>query len=146
MEYFFLSCGIEHVHMKGSGWGMGWYYFCGRKFLQREIKDRFLWDNCTVTEKRGGIICYLSKKNLKIYSGLGTAFFCVLNASFFYVLLKNATFLYLLFRVFGYLWDPKEWCILLRSFLKNIKECKERNVVLPRTQRSFAKNVKNATF
>ena len=34
-------------------------------------------------------------------AGLGTAFFYVLNASFFYVLLKNATFFYVLFCVFG---------------------------------------------
>ena len=70
MEYFFLYCGIEPAHMKGSGWGMGWYYFCGRKFLKREINDWFLWDNCTVKKKRGGIICYLSRKNLQIYCTL----------------------------------------------------------------------------
>ena len=37
------------------------------------------------------------------------------------------------FRVFGDLWDTKEWWVLLRSFLKNVKECKERNVLLQRT-------------
>ena len=40
VEYFFLYCGIERAHMKGQ-W-LGWYYFCGRKFLQREINDCFL--------------------------------------------------------------------------------------------------------
>ena len=34
-------------------------------------------------------------------AGLGTAFFYVLIASFFCVLLKNATFFYILFRVFS---------------------------------------------
>ena len=42
VEYFFLCCGIEHALMKGSGWGMGQYYFCIRKFLQRKINNFFV--------------------------------------------------------------------------------------------------------
>ena len=38
-----------------------------------------------------------------VTAGLGTAFFYVLNASFCCILLKNATFFYVFFRVFGYL-------------------------------------------
>ena len=45
-------------------------------------------------------------------------------------------------RVFGDLWDPKERYVLFRSFLKNGKEQKERNVLLQRTE----KNGKNVTF
>ena len=37
----------------------------------------------------------------RIFSGLGTAFFYVLNASFFCILLKHATFFCVLFRVIG---------------------------------------------
>ena len=48
--------------MKGSGWGMGWYYFCGRKFLQRKKKFVFCeivvrycnkeerWDNFLIVQ------------------------------------------------------------------------------------------------
>ena len=45
-------------------------------------------------------------------------------------------------RVFGDLWDPQERYLLFRSFLKNGKERKERNVLLQRTE----KNGKNAPF
>ena len=75
----------------------------------------------------------------RVKAGLGTAFFYMQNASFFCLLLKNATFFYFFFSSFWQLMRPQK---LLRSFLKNLKECKECNVLLQRTQRSLAKNLK----
>ena len=51
-------------------------------------------------------------------AGLGTAFFSVLNAPFFSVLLKNATFFCILFLSFWRLMKPKR---MMRSFAKNVK-------------------------
>ena len=48
-------------------------------------------------------------------------------------------------RVFGDLWDPKECYVLFRSFQKNGKERKERNILLQRTENN-GKNEKNAPF
>ena len=62
-------------------------------------------------------------KKVKKISGLGTAFFCVQNVPFFCVL-------------------KRERYVLFRSFQKNGKERKERNVLLKRTE----KNAKNGTF
>ena len=70
---------------------------------------------------------------------MGTAFFYVLNASFFFVLLKNATFFYVLFSCFWQLMKPK-WT--MRSFMFFSKEHKR----IQRTQHSFAKNVENVAF
>ena len=73
-------------------------------------------------------------------AGLGTTFFSILNVSFFSVLLKNATFFFVLFSSFWRLMRPKR---MLHSFPffskeqkrteKNAKERKERNVLLQRT-------------
>ena len=80
-------------------------------------------------------------------AGLGTAFFYVLNALFFCVLLKHATFFCILFSIFWQLMKPKR---TMRSFAffseehkrtqraqhyfaKNVKECKEHNILLQRT-------------
>ena len=68
-------------------------------------------------------------------SGLGTTFFCVLNASFFCVLLKNAMFFYVLFSSFWQLMRPKR---TMHSFAFFSKECKK----MQRMQHSFAKNIK----
>ena len=62
-----------------------------------------------------------------IFAGLSPAFFSVLNAPFFFVLLKNATLFSVLFSSFWQLMRPKR---TLRSFLKNVKERRERNVLL----------------
>ena len=56
-----------------------------------------------------------------LYAGLGTAFFSVLNVSFFSVLLKNATFFSVLFLRFWRLMKPKR---TMRSFAKNVKNAK----------------------
>ena len=63
----------------------------------------------------------LGKEGGGVAAGLGTAFFSILNALFFCVILKNA----LPFAFFYFLATyetPKERCNLLRSFLKNKKE------------------------
>ena len=65
------------------------------------------------------------------YSGLGTAF---LECSVLFRSFKVCNILFpSFFWVFGDLWNPKESSILFRSFLKNGKECKKRNVLLQRT-------------
>ena len=69
-------------------------------------------------------------------AGLGTAFFPIRYIPFFK---KNVPFISVLFRVFGDLRDLKERSVFSRSFLKSGKECKERNVLMQRTE-------KNATF
>ena len=51
----------------------------------------------------------------------------------FLFLKKNVPFFS---RVFGDLWDTKERSVLFRSFLKNERECKERNVLLQRTEKN----------
>ena len=76
-----------------------------------------------------GIQLFLSTFSCLI-SGLGTAFFSVQNVPFFSVLLKNATFFPILFSSFWQLMRPKR---TFRSFLKNEKNRKERNVLLQRT-------------
>ena len=68
--------------------------------------------------------------------GLGTAFFYVLNASFFCVLLKHSMFFYVFFQFLATYETQKNgafFCVLLRSFLKNIKERRECFVLLQRT-------------
>ena len=87
-------------------------------------------------------------------AGLGTTFFYVQNALFFCVLLKNTTFFYILFLSFWRPLRPQKivvfFCVLFlrmqrtqRSFAKNVKECKECNILMqknikePRTLRSF---------
>ena len=62
------------------------------------------------------------------------------HRSFEFFLRMQRSFMFF-FRFFGDLWDPKEWCVLLRSFLKNVREHKERKRT-QRTQCSFAKKVK----
>ena len=52
-----------------------------------------------------------------VKAGLGTAFFSVLNTSFFCVLLNNATIFYILFSSFWQLMRPER---TMRSFEKNI--------------------------
>ena len=69
-------------------------------------------------------------EDVLLLAGLGTTFFYILNASFFCVLLKHATFFYVLFSSFWRLMRPKR---TMRSFLKNVKERRERNVLLQRT-------------
>ena len=67
----------------------------------------------------------LDRKNIKTtkvehqHSWLGTVFFCVLNASFFCIHLKNATFFYILVSNFLRLMKPKR---TLRSFALFWKE------------------------
>ena len=63
---------------------------------------------------------------------IDSALFYILNALIFCVLLKNAIFFYILFSSFCDLWDPKERWVLSRSFLKNVKERRECNVLLQR--------------
>ena len=66
---------------------------------------------------------------------LGTAFFSVLNASFFCVLLKNTTFFYCtVYSFFEFL--------ATYETQKNVKESKEHNNLLQRTK----KNAENVTF
>ena len=83
-------------------------------------------------------------------TGLGAAFFCILNASFFCVLLKNATWFCILFSSFWRLMRPQKnnafFCVLFlrtqrmqRSFAKKERIRTQRT---QRTQRSFAKNAK----
>ena len=85
--------------------------------------------------KERSVLCVLFhsfKKNIAFF-----AFFSVLYKSMFQslrsflFLKKNVPFFS---RVFGDLWDTKERSVLFRSFLKNEKECKERNVLLQRTR------------
>ena len=52
--------------------------------------------------------------HVHVFSGLGTVFFYVLNASFFCVLLKHATFFCILFSSFWRLMRPKR---TMRSFV-----------------------------
>ena len=90
--------------------------------------------------KERSVLCVLFhyfKKNIAFF-----AFFSVLYKSMFHslrsflFLKKNVPFFS---RVFGDLWDTKERSVLFCTFLKNKRECKERNVLLQRTE-------KNATF
>ena len=51
------------------------------------------------------------------YSGLGTSFYCNLSAAFFWILLKSATFFYVLFQIFLTYETQKNvefFCVLLQ--------------------------------
>ena len=59
--------------------------------------------------------------------------------SSFLTLKKNAPFFYVLFlrdSIILYLWNQKERSVLLRSFIKNVKEHKDRSVLLWRTEKN----------
>ena len=77
-----------------------------------------------------------------IYQGWAPRSFAFRTFRSFAFKKENVTFFYVLFRVFGDLWNPKERYVLFRSFQKNGKERKERNVLFKRTE----KNAKNVTF
>ena len=71
--------------------------------------------------------------NIPLHAGLGTAFFCVQHATFFCVLLKNATFFFAFFSNFWRLMKPKR---MLRSFAFFLKE----RSFFQKNARSFEKN------
>ena len=87
--------------------------------------------------KERSVLCVLFRSFKK--NGTFFAFFSVLYKSMFQslrsflFLKKNVPFFS---RVFGDLWDTKERSVLFRSFLKNERECKERNVLLQRTEKN----------
>ena len=62
---------------------------------------------------------FVRNLNIPLHAGLGTAFFCVRHATFFCILLKNATFFFAFFLNFWWLMKPK---ITLRSFAFYLKE------------------------
>ena len=63
---------------------------------------------------------FVRNLNIPLHAGLGTAFFCVRHATFFCILLKNATFFFAFFSNFWRLMKPKR---TLRSFAFYLKEC-----------------------
>ena len=88
------------------------------------------WCNCPVSP-----IMYFKKTLVVVFPLYGWAprsftFWTHRSFAFFKSMQRSFAFF---FWVFGDLWDPKERCNLLHSFLKNIKERKERNILLQRT-------------
>ena len=65
----------------------------GSKVRERVRERKTVGASCSQADTGG--------KFRRFQAGLGTEFLSVLNASFFCVILKNATFFYILFRVFG---------------------------------------------
>ena len=63
---------------------------------------------------------FVRNLNISLHAGLGIAFFCVRHATFFCVLLKNATFFFAFFSNFWRLMKLKR---MLRSFAFFLKEC-----------------------
>ena len=62
---------------------------------------------------------FVQNLNIPLHAGLGTVFFCVRHATFFCVLLKNATFFFAFFSNFWRLMKLKR---MLRSFAFFLKE------------------------
>ena len=105
-----------------------------------------------LSQSLGGCSMWLGRFKIVSSSpttGLGSTFFSILNVPFFSILLKKATFFSILFLSFCDLWNPKGRSVPFRSFLKNGKEHKERNILLQRTEKnarkfcSFAKEREN---